>query len=156
MYILSSTGFFRNGVISGNSVDTKEAEYIGVLRRREKLKNDILKKEAEKAELEEIKQKFISEKKKEELNLLTLKKENNLFPTFGNIDNVIGKIKVNDIQISNLDKELKGTQKKLLIEKEKYDKSFLKKRKNVKFIVLKNLLKYTLSYVIKSMNILKF
>lgn len=137
MYILSSTGFFRNGVISGNSVDTKEAEYIGVLRRREKLKNDILKKEAEKAELEEIKQKFISEKKKEELNLLTLKKENNLFPTFGNIDNVIGKIKVNDIQISNLDKELKSTQKKLLIEKEKYDKSFFEKEEKCKIYSFK-------------------
>ncbi len=136
-YILSSTGFFKNGIISGNSISTKKAEYIGAIRRKEKLKNDILQKEIEKKELEEQLQTFTSDKNKEELKLLTLRKENNLFPTFENINNIVNKINFNTMQLEKKEKELKYNEKALNTEKENYDKLFLVKEEKCKIYTFK-------------------
>lgn len=132
-YILSPNGFFKNGVLTGYSSNIKKAEYIGAIRRKEKLKNDIIAQENKKKQLEDTIITLENMKKVLEGNILTLENEKKNFPTFAKIDNFLKEIEVNNFILKEKNNEMLKTLNKFNIEKKKYDELLQKKDEKCKY-----------------------
>lgn len=87
--VLCSDGYFRNGMIFGHSNGAEPASYVGVEARREKLKQMLAEKEAEREEL----QAFMTQNEDHliQLNrsLTLLSQEKDDIPGFGDLDEAI-------------------------------------------------------------------
>jgi energy-coupling factor transporter ATP-binding protein EcfA2 len=132
-YILSPNGFFKNGVLTGYSSNIKKAEYIGAIRRKEKLKNDIIAQENKKKQLEDTIITLENMKKVLEGNILTLENEKKNFPTFAKIDNFLKEIEVNNFILKEKNNKMLKTLNKFNIEKKKYDELLQKKDEKCKY-----------------------
>ena len=116
-YVISKNGYFRNGIIEGySSISNKDKfTFIGVNRRKEKLKETIIEKENEEIKLEIYIDELRNDIKMEENNLDILLKEKKSFPYLKQLNQLLNEIDKNN-------DKLKFNQKQLELARKNYNK----------------------------------
>lgn len=123
-YIIANNGYFRNGALEGYSIvsNQEDAKYIGLQRRKEKLKREIENKEKQILHLEVLKDELLQDKKIIENNIEELKEENRRFPKFKKITEILIKIKSYNDTLKNYNKDYKECKKDYDDIKPKFEK----------------------------------
>lgn len=108
-YVISDTGYFRNGALEGYSVvsNKESAIYLGLQRRQEEQKRKIENKEKEILHLEISKDEYQQDKNILENNIEELREENKKFPKFNRITDIISTIKNQKEILKRYDRDFK-------------------------------------------------